>query len=189
MSAYEELRLNLGRDPGFEELTEEMYPLPEEAELSPVDREWKSRVHAARVGELLLFAQDRVPIEPPIIEIEERPPKTISEFLLERMKAVLDSLEEVEKRILELRFGLLDGQVRTLEEVSKQLACSRVRVQEIEARALRKLRLPDSVPAMRPKAEGLRKGCEEGPEKTGPALIIDLADYRQRRGAGSSRQD
>ena len=64
------------------------------------------------------------------------------ELLKEQMQDVLHSLSERERRVLELRFGLVDGQSRTLEEVGEEFGVTRERIRQIEAKALRKLRHP-----------------------------------------------
>jgi len=58
------------------------------------------------------------------------------------MHDVLDGLSERERKVLELRFGLLDGEARTLEEVGQEFRVTRERIRQIEAKALRKLRHP-----------------------------------------------
>ena len=58
------------------------------------------------------------------------------------MRAVLDSLNGRERRILQLRYGLEDGRARTLEEVGKEFNVTRERIRQIEGKALRKLRHP-----------------------------------------------
>jgi RNA polymerase primary sigma factor len=63
-------------------------------------------------------------------------------LLKERLADVLTTLTERERRILELRFGLVDGCRRTLEEVGIQYKVTRERIRQIEAKALRKLRHP-----------------------------------------------
>jgi RNA polymerase primary sigma factor len=63
-------------------------------------------------------------------------------LLREKLATVLGTLGERERRILELRFGLLDGDRKTLEEVGKQYQVTRERIRQIEAKALRKLRHP-----------------------------------------------
>ena len=65
-----------------------------------------------------------------------------SSLLREKLSGVLTTLTERERRILELRFGLVDGYRRTLEEVGIQYKVTRERIRQIEAKALRKLRHP-----------------------------------------------
>ncbi len=67
---------------------------------------------------------------------------TGSSLLKGKLSEVLTTLTERERRILEMRFGLLDGYRRTLEEVGKQYKVTRERIRQIEAKALRKLRHP-----------------------------------------------
>ena len=55
---------------------------------------------------------------------------------------VLETLTPREKKVLELRFGIVDGRTRTLEEVGKEFNVTRERIRQIEAKALRKLRHP-----------------------------------------------
>ena len=64
-------------------------------------------------------------------------------MLREQVTDVLDTLNEREARVLELRFGLEDGRSRTLEEVGKDFGVTRERIRQIEAKALRKLRHPN----------------------------------------------
>jgi len=65
-----------------------------------------------------------------------------NEILKEEIKAVLETLQEREQEVLELRFGLIDGTSHTLEEVGKKFNVTRERIRQIEAKALRKLRHP-----------------------------------------------
>jgi RNA polymerase primary sigma factor len=65
-----------------------------------------------------------------------------SEYLREQITDVLNELQDREKRVLALRFGLEDGINRTLEEVGKEFGVTRERIRQIEAKALRKLRHP-----------------------------------------------
>ena len=58
---------------------------------------------------------------------------------------VLDSLTPRERKVLTLRFGLVDGYSRTLEEVGKQFNVTRERIRQIEAKALRKMRHPTRI--------------------------------------------
>ncbi|MEI7772646.1 MAG: RNA polymerase sigma factor RpoD [Chloroflexales bacterium] len=65
-----------------------------------------------------------------------------SGMLRQQIATALDQLTERERRVLELRYGLADGQPRTLEEVGKAFGVTRERVRQIEVKALRKLRHP-----------------------------------------------
>lgn len=65
-----------------------------------------------------------------------------AELLKEQIDRVLDQLTPREKRVLQLRFGLKDGHLRTLEEVGQEFHLTRERIRQIEAHALRKLRHP-----------------------------------------------
>ncbi len=66
-----------------------------------------------------------------------------SQLLREDLSAALDHLSERERRIIDLRYGLVDGRRRTLEEVGRALGMTRERARQIEAEALRRLRSPD----------------------------------------------
>ena len=66
-------------------------------------------------------------------------------MLKEKLADVLATLTERERHILEMRFGLVDGYERTLEEIGKQYNVTRERIRQIEAKALRKLRHPTRV--------------------------------------------
>jgi RNA polymerase primary sigma factor len=65
-----------------------------------------------------------------------------SGMLRQQIATALDQLTERERRVLELRYGLSDGQPRTLEEVGRAFGVTRERVRQIEVKALRKLRHP-----------------------------------------------
>ena len=64
------------------------------------------------------------------------------QLLKEQVEDVLNTLSDRERRVLELRFGLIDGRSRTLEEVGRDFGVTRERIRQIEAKALRKLRHP-----------------------------------------------
>ena len=66
----------------------------------------------------------------------------VRSMLREQLGEVLGTLSERERQVLCMRFGLLDGQGRTLEEVGRQWGVTRERIRQIEAKALRKLRHP-----------------------------------------------
>ena len=101
-------------------------------------------------------AQEPVSLETPIGEEEDShlgdfipddeapvPAEVASHTLLrEQLSEVLDTLTEREEKVLRLRFGLVDGRPRTLEEVGKEFNVTRERIRQIEAKALRKLRHP-----------------------------------------------
>lgn len=78
-------------------------------------------------------------------DTQATPPGTIVDqnLLRERMADVLRSLTPREREVLELRFGLRDGQPRTLDEVAKVYGITRERIRQIEARGLLKLRQPN----------------------------------------------
>ncbi len=79
------------------------------------------------------------------IEDDEAPPPDDTatyNLLREHLEEVLNSLPPREVRILQLRYGLLDGQAYTLEEVGRKMGVTRERVRQIEAQALSRLRHP-----------------------------------------------
>ncbi len=156
-----------GREPTSEEIALEMELLPpedkraiEEARtegtvLDPA-LERKLRRAAAKVRRVMRVSQEPMSLETPIgteensylgdfieDETEPGPADAASRQLLrEHMKDVLDSLSPRERAVLEMRFGLKDGQGRTLEEVGQEFGVTRERIRQIEAKALRKLRHP-----------------------------------------------
>lgn len=109
-----------------------------------------------KASQIVKIAQKTASIETPVGKEEDtrlkefiEDKKTLSPFeaasqelLKGHIMEVLDSLSSREKRVLELRFGLLDGRARTLEEVGKEFGVTRERIRQIEAKALRKLRHP-----------------------------------------------
>ena len=133
-----QLLQDLGREPTPEEIGAEM-DLPTE-----------------KVHEILKIAQEPVSLETPIGEeddshlgdfIEDEgamSPEvfTSSALLREQLEDVLDTLTDREENVLRLRFGLDDGNIRTLEQVGKVFGVTRERIRQIEAKALRKLRHP-----------------------------------------------
>ncbi|MBQ1768056.1 MAG: RNA polymerase sigma factor RpoD [Oscillospiraceae bacterium] len=133
-----QLLQELGHDPSPEEIADEMN--------MPVDK----------VRDILKIAQEPVSLETPIGEEEDShlgdfledenasEPAEVASFTLlkEQLMEVLDTLTPREKKVLELRFGIIDGRTRTLEEVGKEFNVTRERIRQIEAKALRKLRHP-----------------------------------------------
>jgi len=77
------------------------------------------------------IADDRIPS--PVQESSER-------ILTEQVRDILDDLSPKERKILEMRHGLLDGVYHTLEEVGKEFGVTRERIRQIEAKALEKIR-------------------------------------------------
>ena len=112
-----------------------------------------------RVRAVLRMSQQPVSLQTPVGDgdeasfgdfIEDKTaenPLDITSFSLlkDRMGDVLGSLTERERQVLELRFGLGDGNARTLEEVGQQFRVTRERIRKIEAKALRKMRHPTRI--------------------------------------------
>ncbi len=111
-----------------------------------------------RVGELLVWAEKVFSLDAPLSDEEENslgdiiedvqvqgPSETTDRALLrEEVRRVLGNLTLRERQVIELRFGLVDDHDHTLEEVGKKLKVTRERVRQIEERAIRKLRHPQS---------------------------------------------
>jgi RNA polymerase primary sigma factor len=157
----------LGREPSPEEIGLEMNLLSREEKLAyeeaiatgeAVDPalERKVRRAASKVRRIMRVAQEPMSLETPIgseensylgdfIEDDSLPGPVDAasrELLKEQMATILDSLSDRERKVLEMRFGLKDGQGRTLEEVGQEFGVTRERIRQIEAKALRKLRHP-----------------------------------------------
>ena len=130
---------DLGREPSAEEIAEKM------GNISP-----------EKVREIQKIALEPVSLETPIGEeddshlgdfIEDKEATSPDEYannqlLKDEINNVLKGLTEREEKVLRLRFGLLDGRTRTLEEVGKEFNVTRERIRQIEAKALRKLKHP-----------------------------------------------
>lgn len=137
---------DLGRDPLPEEIAEKM-----------------ENTSAEKVREIQKIALDPVSLETPIGEeddshlgdfIEDKDTLspddyTNNQLLKDEINAVLQGLTEREEKVLRLRFGLLDGRTRTLEEVGKEFNVTRERIRQIEAKALRKLKNPNRCKRLR----------------------------------------
>lgn len=161
------LTQELGREPTSEEIALEMDILPVEdrraileaqAEGEALDPALDRRLKRAalKVRRILKVSQEPMSLETPIgteensslgdfIEDESVPgpvDQASRQLLKEQMQDVLDGLSAREREVLELRFGLRDGQTRTLEEVGQAFGVTRERIRQIEAKALRKLRHP-----------------------------------------------
>ncbi|HEV2360697.1 MAG TPA: RNA polymerase sigma factor RpoD, partial [Acidimicrobiales bacterium] len=135
----------LGRDPTEEEIADEM------------------GVSSERVREIRKISQDPVSLEMPVGEEEDShlgdfvedtdavaPVDAATEAMLHgEVDDILDTLSPRERRVVQLRFGLVDGHQRTLEEVGKRFGVTRERIRQIEAKALRKLRHPSRAQRLR----------------------------------------
>ncbi|MBP7141104.1 MAG: RNA polymerase sigma factor RpoD [Opitutaceae bacterium] len=138
MQVQKQLLQEYGHEPTPEEVADEMN-LPVE-----------------RVQQIMKMAQQPISLQSPVGDgddtsfgdfIEDKSAEnpydmTAFSLLREKIIDVLDSLTERERRVLSLRFGLVDGYSRTLEEVGKQFKVTRERIRQIEAKALRKMRHP-----------------------------------------------
>ncbi|MFI9624618.1 sigma-70 family RNA polymerase sigma factor [Streptomyces sp. NPDC052042] len=125
-----------GREPTSEEVADELDLTPE------------------RVGEILRLAQEPVSLHAPVGEEEDialgdliedgdaASPVDSAAFLLlrEHLGAVLTTLGERERKVVQLRYGLVDGRPRTLEEIGRIFGVTRERIRQIESKTLGKLR-------------------------------------------------
>jgi RNA polymerase primary sigma factor len=136
--AQRTLLQELGRDATPEELADEM-ELPVE-----------------RIKSLLKMAQQTISLHAPVGDdgdkdfgdfvedhaAEDPSERTCHAQMRDKLWEVLATLTERERKVLELRFGLIDGYRHTLEEVGKSYKVTRERIRQIEAKALRKMRHP-----------------------------------------------
>jgi RNA polymerase primary sigma factor len=143
--AQKQLGQELGREATPEELADEM------------------QIPVERVNALLKMARQPISLQAPVGDdddasfgdfIEDKTAENPSDvtsysLLKEKLTEVLTTLTERERSILEMRFGLVDGYERTLEEIGKQYKVTRERIRQIEAKALRKLRHPTRIQHLR----------------------------------------
>jgi len=133
------LMQNLGREPTPEEVAKAMGIPPEKAwqivKISRKPTSLETPVGEDEDSELGDFIPDDK--TSPVDEAAKA-------LLKEQIQKILKTLSERERRILEMRFGLLDGHPRTLEEVGAAFGVTRERIRQIEAKALRKLKRPFS---------------------------------------------
>jgi RNA polymerase primary sigma factor len=141
MRIQKRLSQDFGREPVPEEIADELQ--------MPVER----------VRAVMKMAQQPISLQSPVGEgdeanvgdfIEDKTtdsPSDITSFALlkDKLGDVLSSLSDREREVLKLRFGLGDGNARTLEEVGKQFCVTRERIRQIEAKALRKMRHPTRI--------------------------------------------
>lgn len=131
------LAQDLGRDPMPEEIATEM------------------GVEVDKIYQIEKISQDTISLELPIGDDDDRsrlsdfiaddkivsPDQEVAHSILtDQIQEILDSLSEKERKILEMRHGLLDGTYHTLEEVGKEFGVTRERIRQIEAKALEKIR-------------------------------------------------
>jgi RNA polymerase primary sigma factor len=166
------LQQELGRDPAPEDIAldpdmESAVGLDEEDRDAILEaRERKERLDpilarklrraANRVEQIIRISQEPMSLETPVGTEEDsylgdfikdesmpEPDDAASQQLLrEQLRNILNSLNHRERQVLEMRFGLKDGQSHTLEEVGQAFGVTRERIRQIEAKALRKLRHP-----------------------------------------------
>jgi RNA polymerase primary sigma factor len=137
MRTQRQLLQDLGREPNVEEVATRVEMTPE------------------RVREIVRVSQETVSLEQPMGEddfslsdlLEDEgavaPSEAAARALLnEAVNQALSELSERERKVVRLRFGLEDGQMRTLEEVGKEFGVTRERIRQIESKTLAKLRHP-----------------------------------------------
>lgn len=138
--AQRNLVQKLNRDPTAEEISEEL----------------NGAFTPDRIREIQQISLDPLSLEKPVGEeedshvadfIEDKDNESPSEFarnclLKDKLNEVLGDLSERERRVIQLRYGLLDGRTQTLEEVGKKFNVTRERIRQIEAKAIKKLRQP-----------------------------------------------
>ena len=125
-------------------------------EPSPEEVADRMGIPVEKVQQIQKIAQEPISLESPVGEEEDSnlgdfisDPHALDPYeytakmkLREELDDVLGTLTEREERVLRLRFGLIDGRQRTLEEVGKEFNVTRERIRQIEAKALRKLKHP-----------------------------------------------
>lgn len=161
------LTQELGREPTAEEIALEMDFLPLEERRAILEAQARGelldpmlmrhlRRAALKVRRIIKISQEPMSLEMPVGQEENSsladfiedesvmaPADQASrELLREQMRDALEVLSDRERQVLEMRFGLIDGQPRTLEEVGQAFQVTRERIRQIEAKALRKLRHP-----------------------------------------------
>ena len=142
-----QLLQELGREPTAEEISERMDGFtPEKVReiqkvaLEPVSLE--TPVGDEDDSHLGDFLEDKGAVSPDSY--------ANNQLLKEELDIVLSDLTEREEKVLRLRFGLVDGQTRTLEEVGKEFNVTRERIRQIEAKAIRKLKAPGRSKRLKP---------------------------------------
>ena len=125
-------------------------------EPSPQEVADRMDISVEKVQQIQKIAQEPISLESPVGEEEDSAlgdfvsdPHALDPYeytakmkLREELDSVLATLTDREERVLRLRFGLIDGRQRTLEEVGREFNVTRERIRQIEAKALRKLKHP-----------------------------------------------
>ena len=131
----------LGRDPHAEEIAVEMGVEPEKIyQIEKINQDTLSLENPvgsdddekSTLGDFI--PDDKIPS--PVQESSER-------ILAQQVRAILNDLSPKERKILEMRHGLIDGIYHTLEEVGREFFVTRERIRQIEAKALEKIRVHD----------------------------------------------
>jgi RNA polymerase primary sigma factor len=167
MRTQRELIQRIGGEPSMEQIALEMdFLTPEETrqvkdcekngvKLDPLLAR-KLRRAANKVRKIMRISQEPMSLEMPVGQEDSsllgdfiEDDKVLGpvdaaarQLLKEQVRGALSVLNEREREVLEMRFGLRDGQEHTLEEVGKYFGVTRERIRQIEAKALRKLRHP-----------------------------------------------
>jgi RNA polymerase primary sigma factor len=145
-----QLLQRLGREPNPEEIAEQM------------------EITSDKVREIIKISQEPVSLETPIGEEEDshlgdfiedqevEAPSDAASFtmLQEQLQMVLNTLNDRERKVIQLRFGLNDGHPRTLEEVGREFGVTRERIRQIESKTLSKLRHPSRSGPLKDYLEG-----------------------------------
>jgi len=133
-----QLLQDLGREPTAEEIAEQMELPPEKVrEIQKISQEPVSletpigEEEDSNLGDFIEDSEAVVPLE-----------RASFKLLQEQLESVLHTLSDREKDVIRLRFGLVDGQPRTLEEVGRKFGVTRERIRQIESKTLSKLRHP-----------------------------------------------
>ncbi|MFA5889980.1 MAG: RNA polymerase sigma factor RpoD [Actinomycetota bacterium] len=135
----------LNREPTPEEIAREMDMTPERVrEIQKISQEPVSL-------EISVGSEDDAHLGDFIEDSDAIVPVDAASFILlqEHLESVMGVLSDRERKVIELRFGLNDGHLRTLEEVGREFGVTRERIRQIEAKTLSKLRHPSRAQKLR----------------------------------------